>query len=59
MDAPTPKEFAKHASKIINETGGDTEVTHAELDDYLCQTLNELGYGAGVRLFQSVEKWYA
>ena len=54
----TPEEFAVRMREIANNTG-DKEAAHCDADDLLCEMLNELGYGEGVRYFQAMEKWYA
>lgn len=47
--------------EIMNRlaNSGDTEMAHSEADEALCVLLRELGYGAVVEVYESVEKWYA
>ena len=54
----TPEEFRDKMLEI-RETGGDPEATHGWADDTLCELLRSLGYGEGVAIFESLEKWYA
>jgi len=56
---PTPYEFEYRIQEIINEYGDDTENCHAELDLYICETMEKLGYADGIRLFRKTPKWYA
>ena len=35
------------------------EERHIEMDDLMCKTLVDLGYEAGVGVFESTGKWYA
>ena len=37
----------------------DTEGRHIEADELMCEALDDLGYGEGVEIFVSMEKWYA
>lgn len=52
----TPEEF--HEAMIALETG-DTESDHAKADDLMCKVLKELGYIGGVKVFETMMKWYA
>ena len=52
----TPEEF--HDRMIALETG-DEESDHARADDLMCQALTELGYQDGVKVFETMGKWYA
>jgi len=56
----TPKEFKKamvEIKKTIYEK--DLEVSHDRADELLCRALFEAGYGEGVSIYDSMEKWYA
>jgi len=61
----TPEEFSSRMARIfgIDEHASagmfDTERAHGEADELMCQALRELGYSAGVRIFETIEKWYA
>ena len=35
------------------------ETAHIKADDLLCNQLSELGYTEGIKIFQSMEKYYA
>ena len=52
----TPEEF--HEAMISLETG-DTECDHVNADELMCKVLNELGYEGGVKVFETMPKWYA
>ena len=53
----TPEEFKKEMEEI--EQVGDGEIRHDFADTLLCEVLEELGYSEGVKIFKSMEKWYA
>ena len=56
---PTPYEFEQKIKEIIAEYEDDIEDCHAELDLYICETMERLGYADGIRLFRTTPKWYA
>lgn len=37
----------------------DEESSHSSADILMCELLKELGYGAGVEVFEKARKWYA
>ena len=41
------------------QQSGDTEASHANADDVLCDLLRELGYGDVVEEYERIEKWFA
>jgi hypothetical protein len=51
------KEQNDKLRELINHP--DTEVAHYEADLILCDILKEFGCEETVRLWESVEKWYA
>lgn len=55
----SPRSFAHRMQKLYEEYGGDREAVHAEMDDLMCNLLRSLGYGKGVEIFESTDKWYA
>lgn len=55
----TPEEFAVRMKEIMNEFDGDEELCHVYMDGCMCNLLTELGYGEGVDIFVSADKWYA
>ena len=55
---PTPTEFKYKIKEIIDNKDG-TETTHIELDLYICEVMESLGYTEGIRLFRGIPKWYA
>lgn len=55
----TPEQFAKRMQAIHERNGKDREAAHEEADELMAETLRSLGYGAGVAIFEKLEKWYA
>lgn len=53
----TPDEFRDRMVQAA--VPGDPEVSHARMDDLMCETLRSLGYGSGVNVFEDSYKWYA
>lgn len=39
--------------------GSTMDADHGDADSLMCETLRSIGYGAGVDLYQDLEKWYA
>lgn len=56
---PTPFEFEQRIKKIIEQYPEDLEYRHEDLDLYICETMESLGYEDGIRLFRGTPKWYA
>ena len=52
----TPEEFARRMQEIDS---GDPETSHREADELMARVLRELGYGAGVDVFDNMSRWYA
>jgi hypothetical protein len=55
----TPEEFAAKMQEIHDKSGTDAEAAHGDMDDLMGSLLIDLGYEAGVRIFDSQVKWYA
>lgn len=56
----TPEEFKKRMLDIFPESGGyDSEAAHVDADDLMCEVLEELGYGDGLKPFKTANIWYA
>jgi hypothetical protein len=58
----TPQEFAEKMRDLLNKVEEDVrnvENCHYEADELLGTVLSELGYDEGIRIFDSMEKWYA
>ena len=61
----TPKEFADEMRRITDEEQHkgdlywDTEQVHIEMDNVMCEVLEDLGYGEGIEIFRNESKWYA
>lgn len=56
----TPEEFKKAMVKIREGIyRNDLEMSHIESDDLLCKALREAGYGEGIDIYETMEKWYA
>ena len=53
----TPEEFKEAMEKAIK--GPDIEANHADADDLMCKLLISLGYGEGIKVYESEERWYA
>ena len=53
----SPEKF--RLEMIFAFKSGDTEADHGKADDLMCKLLTELGYGEGVKIFESMKKWYA
>ena len=59
---PSPKEFATHMTDIKRtflDKQDDEEACHAEMDSYILEVLEVLGYKDGVKVFRTTPKWYA
>jgi len=55
----TPARFEDEMIRISKIPGYDPEGKHGRADDLMCKVLDSLGYGAGVKIFQDMEKWYS
>lgn len=55
----TPEEFAVRMKEIADEFYNDEEMGHVYMDGCMCNLLTELGYGEGIDIFVSADKWYA
>lgn len=53
----TPEEFEAAVKRLTVED--DTEKSHAMADRLMCDLLKGLGYGAGIAVYNSMDKWYA
>lgn len=51
--------FAERMRAIRLEYEDDEEVCHEKMDDLMCSTLRNLGYGEGVDIFENTPKWHA
>ena len=58
-----PEEFYEKMKNISGFDGErclcDPEGAHGQADDLMCELLSELGYEAGIALFELMPKWYA
>ena len=54
----TPAAFKSRMANIFYGYD-DPEVNHKRMDEVMCEFLRQLGYGDGVDIFESAEKWYA
>ena len=52
----TPEELAKEMKEIAKCVWG--EERHVRADAALCETLEALGYGEAVKIFDDMDKWY-
>ena len=55
----TPEEFLNKMLELKAKRKSDPELLHEEANDLLCAMLRELGYGEGVDVYDSMEKWYS
>jgi hypothetical protein len=59
----TPEEFRERMVGLFGENpeseNYDIESAHCDADDLMCSVLRELGYGAGIDLFERASMWYA
>lgn len=56
----TPEEFKKRMLEIFPESGVyDSEEAHFDADNLMCEVLEELGYGDGLKSFKTARIWYA
>lgn len=53
------EEFAKEMALIKENHEHDTEACHSLADALLCRALNELGFGEGISIYESLERWCA
>ena len=58
-----PEGFANKMQIIRNKLGAipfyDEENMHADMDNLMCETLIQLGYEEGIKIFKDAPKWYA
>ena len=59
-----PEDFAKAMKDIENKYEGEeksisVEEMHREMDELLCKTLRNLGFGEGIDIYEQNPKWYA
>jgi len=59
MPVKTPKEFKEKMQELDLTADGDCEIFHGKADELMCEMLIDLGYGEGVQIFTSADKWYA
>ena len=52
----TPKEFIDAMQVIAQYNDNDPEAAHSEADGLMCRVLKQLGYGAGVGVFEDMNK---
>lgn len=55
----TPDEFAGAMEEARRSYGHDTEMVHRCQDGIMCELLRGHGYGKGIDIFDSTNKWYA
>ena len=53
----TDKELTDKLQVLVNSD--DQEESHVEADDILCAALIELGYTESVRVYRTIDKWFA
>lgn len=55
----TATEFENEMKKIQEQYNGDIELVHYYMDELMAKLLKKLGYGKGIKVFESQRKWYA
>ena len=55
----TPEEFLKQMLELKAKRASNSEMLHIDADELLSSMLIELGYGKGVDVYDSMEKWYS
>jgi hypothetical protein len=53
----TPEEFAEKMRVFAD--ADDPEYSHIDADQLMCELLESLGYGDGVKIFREMTTWYA
>lgn len=53
----SPEEFYEKMKYCFNES--DLGDAHVDADMLMCNVLESLGYGEGIKVFKSAEKWYS
>lgn len=56
---PSPEEFEKQMKEVVDKYPDDPEASHGKMDDLMMDLLNNLGYGAAVKVFDDSHRWYA
>lgn len=59
---PSPEEFETHMRDIKHvffDKENDQYDSHIEMDSYILEVMETLGYKAGVNVFRTTPKWYA
>ena len=59
VDQFSPEGFKTRMANIFYSAGDDPEICHGKMDDLMCELLRHLGYGDGIDIFESAERWYA
>lgn len=57
----TPEEFKNRMLQLwdFSDPTNDRECSHFAADALMCDLLRSLGYGDGVEIFESNDKWYS
>ena len=55
----TPREFEERMASIFNDRSLDEYDKHVDMDAVMRVTLESLGYGAGIKIYKRLEKYYA
>jgi hypothetical protein len=59
IEPMTPEWFEARMRQIDIDCAGNEEQMHIEADNLMCTLLQQLGYSAGVSVFDAMRKWYA
>ena len=53
----TPAEIEDKMMEIASD--GNPERMHSDANELMCEVLVDLGYAAGIRVFDNMERWYS
>lgn len=54
-----PEDFKEEMKKLKEGWEYNKEDCHTMMDILLCKTLEKLGYGEGIKIFEDTGKWYS
>lgn len=53
----SPQQFEEEMIFLKAKYGDDEELCHIKMDELMCEVLMDLGYEAGVEIFENTPKW--
>lgn len=57
IELPDADAFAEEMRSLSSKD--DEEVSHAAMDNAMCELLKKLGYEKAVKIFEDAKKWYS